>query len=153
MKKFLNIGITIILVLSIMGCSQSNRLHGIHLPEPIDKKVYKNITFSDTVNYYIYYYDEKTINEFFGMEGFEKVTANNIDEITGYMKWFKRRAKACDEPYKYNYKSFLEEGDLYYLVDYLIDEYDDNPLLKYQRYNLFYVDVSECILYVLHVDI
>ena len=151
MKKFLNIGITIILVLSIMGCSQSNRLYGVHLPKPVDKKEYENFTFQDSFNYYIYYYDEKTINEFFDIEEFEEVTEDNIDEITVYMKFFKKRAKR--EPYKYNYKSFLEEGDFYYLVDYLIDKYDDYPHAKYHRYDLFYVDVSECILYVHHVNI
>ena len=153
MKNFINVIIIIILVLSVAGCSKSYMRHGMNLPKPIDEKVYIEPLFRDAFDYYIYYYDEKTINKFFDMEGFEKVTGDNIDEIAGYMKDFKRRGKAYDVSYTYKYKSFLEEGDLYYLVDYYIDRYDENPLWEYQRYDLFYVDVSECILYVHHVSI
>ena len=143
MKYILYSGIIIILISSMIGCNQSYLRHGIKLPKAIDEKAYTATSFQDYFDYYKYYYDENTIKEFYEMSEFTEVTEANIDKISRYMNNIKEGIKLHELPCKYKYKSFLECGNLFYLVEYR----EEGHNYPYQRYDLYYVDISECILH------
>ncbi len=135
-------------ILSLLtGCSSD--YHSINndvvLPTADDEVCYWEDSFQDYTHFCIYYYNQDSIHEFEEKEKFHEMTEDNCETAQSYIDDFISEVQGMDWIEKYDMEKILqaEPGDLFYLNI----RHNDMP---FESYDLYYVDMSECVLYFMH---
>lgn len=149
MKKAVITVMILSAILSLFGCDYHKLNHNISLPKYISDECYLGKGFRDNTDFCKYFYDEDSIIKFETHKKFKKVMDSDIENIKSYFENFSDRVK--DESY-YNYdfdfQSQIKEGDYFYIIDDGIT--DPEGLYRSVNYDVYYVDMSKCILYFIH---
>ncbi len=109
-----------------------------------DKLNIAKITFSSGVN--------KASAKFETHNNFTLVTESNIENIKSYFENFNGwvEHQSYYDNYDFYYQSQIKEGDYYYIVSKEGEKSGDSLYGKYDNYEVYYVDLSKCILYYIH---
>ena len=129
------------LVLMLTGCN--GKMSG--MPKYETKECYFGKGFQDYTDYCKYFYNESTVNAFKTHLKYKKVMSFDIEEVKSYFEDFEEWVKFEDyyEKYDFDYSTQVKEGDYYYI-------FEKNGYAKYHNYDVYYVDMNNCILYYIH---
>ncbi len=135
MKHFSVFIICVILFFSITGCQNPEYI----LPSYEKKECFYGNGFQDYTDYFKYYYNVETINDYKNQANFKKVTSENINILQYYFSNFKDSVAVEQyfEEYDFDYQRQIKLDDYFLLVD----------KKGYSDFELYYVDMEKCILY------
>ncbi len=147
MNKLLILLIFIGTGLLLFGCGEAELI-----PEYISKESYYGEGYQDYTDYCKYFYDEDSIQKFETHNNFTLVTESNIENIKSYFENFNGwvEHQSYYDNYDFYYQSQIKEGDYYYIVSKEGEKSGDSLYGKYDNYEVYYVDLSKCILYYIH---
>lgn len=158
MKKKIVLILILVLILVlistfyIIGCaSQANY---VEIPKGYSSKEehYQKGGFQDYADYAKYIYPSKEIIE--NDDQYEKVTKENILNITGYFEDFYNWMETSDRIDKYDFdKSIINVGDYIRIKTKEGKKIGDSNYGKYDNYSVYYFDVETLTLYYIHNNI
>ena len=150
--KNISLFIFLICVILLSGCDYHNTNNQISLPDYLDKECHWGEGFQDYTHYCKYFYDEESVKKFETHGKFEQVTRSDIENISSYFEDFDGRAIGADfyDKYDFDYQSQIKEGDYFCIVTKEGKKAGDGVYGKFDSYDIYYVDMSECILYFIH---
>ncbi|MGN1132339.1 MAG: hypothetical protein ACI4RL_05495 [Ruminococcus sp.] len=140
----------------LAGCSDDSE------PEQIikgykDSEVYSDNNENDKENFSKYIYDESADAKFAKSEEYEKVTADNKEDVTAFFEDFQEWAGISTFQDKYDIESdIVTEGDYFSITD--SDLNNDNIGQRksrtiYRQYSLYLYDTESHTLYYINHDI
>ena len=122
-----------------------------------DSKVYSDNNENDKENFSKYIYDEGAEKNFAKSQDYEKVTAENKEDISGIFEDFQKWASISTFQDEYDIKpDIVTEGDYFCIVD--SDLNNDNigqrkSRTVYRQYTLYLYDTESNTLYYINHDI
>ena len=148
--------ITVTPLIAVTGCSEEKE------PEQIikgykDSQVYSDNNENDKENFSKYIYDEGAEKNFAKSQDYEKVTAENKEDISGIFEDFQKWASISTFQDEYDIKpDIVTEGDYFCIVD--SDLNNDNigqrkSRTVYRQYTLYLYDIESNTLYYINHDI
>lgn len=148
--------ITVTPLIAVTGCSEEKE------PEQIikgykDSQVYSDNNENDKENFSKYIYDEGAEKKFAKSQDYEKVTAENKEDISGIFEDFQKWASISTFQDEYDIKpDIVTEGDYFCIVD--SDLNNDNigqrkSRTVYRQYTLYLYDIESNTLYYINHDI
>lgn len=148
--------ITVTPLIAVTGCSEEKE------PEQIikgykDSQVYSDNNENDKENFSKYIYDEGAEKNFAKSQDYEKVTAENKEDISGIFEDFQKWASISTFQDEYDIKpDIVTEGDYFCIVD--SDLNNDNigqrkSRTVYRQYTLYLYDTESNTLYYINHDI
>lgn len=151
-KKVVIIFMILFTVLSLFGCNYYKKNHGITLPKYDIEECYWGEGFQDYTDYCKYVYNETSIKKFETHAKFEKVTDSDIENIKSYFEDFGERVKdeKYYDKYDFDFQSQIKTGDYFCIIAKEEIEVVEGVFDKFYNYNVYYVDMSKCILYFIH---
>lgn len=139
---------TIFAVLNLFGCSEKE----ITLPKYMNNECYYGEGFQDYTDYCKYYYNEETITQFETHTQFEKVSNSDVENIKSYFEdfgeWVKNESY-CDK-YDFDIQSQIKKDDYFCIIIKEGDKIGDSVYGKFECYDVYYADMSKCVLYFVH---
>ncbi len=146
MRKVVIIMSILSMIFSLVGCNYHKTNNNVDLPKCSSEECYWGEG-KDYVDYCKYFYDENTIKKFDSISQFKIVSDADAEIIEVYLNDF--ILKASEEEH-------LSECDLG--LDSLINVEDKFFLINYgdkefKHYTLYYLDISEKVLYYINVKI
>ena len=130
--------------LMLFGCS-SGKMSG--MPKYDKKECYYGDGAQDYTDYCKYFYNKDTIKQFENNTKFKKVSDSDLENIHSYFQDFKECIKEMEvyKNFDFDYKRQVKEDDYFYIVS--KDGYD-----KFGYYDVYYVDMTNFILYFIHTN-
>ncbi|MCI6652583.1 MAG: hypothetical protein MSH11_04070 [Ruminococcus sp.] len=148
--------ITVTPLIAVTGCSEEKE------PEQIikgykDSQVYSDNNENDKENFSKYIYEKGAEKKFAKSQDYEKVTAENKEDISGIFEDFQKWASISTFQDEYDIKpDIVTEGDYFCIVD--SDLNNDNigqrkSRTVYRQYTLYLYDTESHTLYYINHDI
>ena len=121
------------------------------MPKHKSKECYYGEGFRDYTDYCKYIYDEKSIAKFENHAKFKEVEETDIEFIKTHFVVFEDWIKDEEfyDKYDFDYLSQIKLGDYFYIYNKNgNDVFSDDDI----NYDVYYVDMSKCILYFIHLN-
>jgi len=143
-----------LITLMLFGCS-SHEMKMLSMPKYKAKECYFSDGFQDYTDYCKYDYDEESIIEFIQDDRFKEVMDSDVANIIGYFANFSECVIYEDyyEKYDFDNMSQIKEGDYFYIITKENEVIEGGAYGKYDNYDVYYVDMSKCVLYYIHTNI
>lgn len=143
-------------IIAVTGCSEEKEPKQV-IKGYKDSQVYSDNNENDKENFSKYIYDEGAEKKFAKSEDYEKVTAENKEDITGFFEDFQEWASISTFQDNYDITSdIVTEDDYFCIVD--SDLNNDNigqrkSRTVYRQYTLYLFDTESNTLYYINHDI
>lgn len=156
MKKFRFLLLTIMLLLSLCGCTYQVPVLAT-LPDYKNKEFYTSGGFQDYTDYAKYTYNSVTVENLESSKYFTVITSEDVDEILLHIDDFEEWVETIGGELKKNYdfdRSIVTEGDFFYIkTKYGEPIGQQGTYGKFHNYSVFYFDIDAQILYYFHNNI
>ena len=145
---------TVLLSIGLIGCGYHQINNKISLPKYISEECCWGEGTQDYIDYCKYFYDENGIEEFETHKNFKKVIEADIEEIKSYFEHFSSSVADQNyyEKYDFDFHSQIKERDYFCIVTKEGQKAGESVYGKFDNYNVYYVDISEGILYFIHLN-
>ena len=155
MKKLVSLLLTLILLLGICACSDSDTVIA-SLPKYSKEVLYTDGGFQDFTDYGKYFYESVTAQELEASEYFTAAAEEDVEEILSYIDDFENWVEAADEKLRDGYdfdKAIVSEGDFFCIITKDGEPIGDGAYGKFDDYTVYYFDLDAQILYYFHSNI
>ena len=147
--------VTIVLssiLLGLLGCDYHKLNNDVSLPKYDSEECYWGEGVQDYTDFCKYFYDENSVKSFETHNKFKQVTDSDIENIKSYFEDFQRWVEMENyyEKYDFEYQSQIKEGDYYCIVTKEGKKIGEGVYEKFDSYDVYYVDMSKCVLYFIH---
>ena len=152
-KKWLIITLIVSVFSFFFGCSTERKMSDI--PEYESKECYYGEGFQDYTDYCKYFYNSDSIKQFEYHDKFNIVTDSDIENIRSYFRDFEEFVKnqSYYDQYDFDCETQIKKDDYFYVFTKEGEKRENrNDIVygKFQYYDVYYVDVENCVLYFIH---
>lgn len=158
-KKYLIILLTILItVFTIFICAflflKNYDVNMQGMPKYDKSMCFYSDGFQDYTDYCKYFYNEISINEFKTHDNFKRLTEQDIESIKSYFENFSNWVVHTEYYNNYDFDiSNIKINDYYYIKDKEGQPIGESAYKKYDKYDVYYVDMENYILYFIHNNI
>lgn len=144
MKKIVSVVTVLVALLMLAGCNAEPA----GIPKYLDKECYYGKGIQDYTDYCKFFYNEETVKEFATLSDYKQVADSDIEEIKGYFEDFYGQAENQKyyDKVDFDYNTQVKQGDYFRIVT-------KEGYPEYGYYDIYYVDMTKCILYFVHSNI
>ena len=130
-------------LLMLFSCNGSGRMSD--MPKFDKKECHYEKGFQDYADFCKYFYNEDSVKQFETHDKFSKVSGSDIPQIQAYFEDFKERIQDTEyyEKFDFDCLSQVKIDDCFYI-------YTKEGYEKFGYYDVYYVDMSKCMLYFIH---
>lgn len=155
MKKIILALLTLIMTISLFGCSL------VYFADPAinslpfykSRSFYSHGDFRDYTDYAKYTYDSVTTQHLDASKYFKEITAEEVNEILLYIENFEDWVDEVGDEVKENYdfdKTTVSAGNYFYIKTKSKDSLFKDTYDKFYNYTLYYFDIDAQTLYYFH---